>query len=240
MRLATRSSALAVVLAAGWLAAPCAAVTLTVDAKSNIFGAGHAVAPDPGGGGGGVLPAAYAFSAAPGQVLEFSSAAGVVSCCGSPAYVGNGPDGAQFASGSTDILPFGGISGILHGQRTMFLAAVFLDDSEPADPAPARLDFSVLALGDMFSSLSPQLRQVFFVGDGLTGTGGGATQVFAVPATATRVYFGFADAFQFGDPSSLPGYYDDNVGELQVEFDVTSGPTPALVHSWGSLKTLYR
>ncbi len=81
---------------------------------------------------------------------------------------------------------------------------------------------------------------MFFVGDGLTGTGSGATQVFHVPAGATRVFFGFADAYQFGNPISPPGYYDDNVGELDVEFDVTSGPTPALGRSWGRLKTIYR
>ena len=38
------------------------ASTVTIDATSNIFGAGHAVPPDPGGGGGGTLPPSVSFT----------------------------------------------------------------------------------------------------------------------------------------------------------------------------------
>ena len=43
--------------------------TVTVDGQANIFGAGHATAPDPGGGGGGLLPPSVSFSGESGQVV---------------------------------------------------------------------------------------------------------------------------------------------------------------------------
>jgi hypothetical protein len=41
--------------------------------------------------------------------------------------------------------------------------------AEPADPAPARLHFEGQANQ---ASYAPLLNQPFFIGDGLTGTGG--------------------------------------------------------------------
>ena len=49
------------------------------------------------------------------------------------------------------------------------LIAVFLDASVPSGTAPAGLTLSTA--NDGFATLSPLLRQVFFIGDGLTGTG---------------------------------------------------------------------
>src|SRR5262245_22471617 len=54
-------------------------VTLTVDALAHIDGAGHAIPPDPGGGGGGELPPVYEFSVGPGAVLRVSSVPGLIS-----------------------------------------------------------------------------------------------------------------------------------------------------------------
>ena len=92
----------------------------------------------------------------------------------------------------------------------MFLAGVFLDDSEPVVPPPARLMFNDQIIA--FHSISPLLRQTFFVGDGLSGTGCGDLQQFYVPATATRLYLGFLDAPQW---LGLPGAYEDNGGALR-------------------------
>lgn len=44
---------LGLVFVVGMLGKDSQAVTLTVDARANIFGAGHATPPAPGGGGGG-------------------------------------------------------------------------------------------------------------------------------------------------------------------------------------------
>lgn len=223
-------------------AAPAAAATLVVPAKANIFGAGHLVPPAPGGGSaagpGGILPPVHTFAALDGQVLTFSGVAGAVSCCN--AFT-NGPDGGPYASGTTDITSHGGISGIVNDQHTMFLVGVFLDDAEPADPAPPRLDFSAGALGESFAALAPRIGQVFYVGDGLTGTGSGATQAFFVPATATRLFLGFADAKEFGNPTSPPGSYGDNTGQLTAVFDIVPPlVVPARPATWGALKISYR
>lgn len=77
------------------------------------------------------------------------------------------------------------------------LVGVFLSSAQPdLTAAPADLDFtsgSPDALGIGFSALSPQLKQVFFIGDGLTGTGTGTAQQFNIPTGATRLYLGTVD-----------------------------------------------
>ena len=42
-------------------------------------------------------------------------------------------------------------------------------------------------------TLSPGLRQAFFIGDGRTGTGSGSVQQFVVPAGATRLLLASSD-----------------------------------------------
>jgi len=108
----------------------------------------------------------------------------------------------------------------VHNLKGMFLIGVFLDDQEPAGAAPARVDFS----NDSFTSFSPILSQTFFIGDGLTGTGVGDVQTFNVPAGATRLFLGFADAFNFQGPA---GTYVDNGGTLQVTVTATPAPEPS-------------
>ena len=72
------------------------------------------------------------------------------------------------------------------------LVGVFLDASQPdSTAAPSGLDFSSTS----FTTLSPQLKQAFFIGDGLTGTGSGTPQTFVVPAGATRLFLGTSDGF---------------------------------------------
>ena len=224
------------VLAAVTASTPALAATLTVSSMANIFGAGHtgaAATPEPGGGGGGIAAPSFTFAAGPSQIVNFSSVTGSVSCCSGGATF-NGPDGGTFATGTTDITSFGGIAGILHDNKTMFLVGVFTSDVEPAGAGPARQHFSSAGGGgttaDSFFDIFVELNQPFFVGDGLTGTGSGSTQNFHVPAGATHLYLGFADAFNFGDPTSAPGFYGDNVGELSATFAlrrVSGIPEPA-------------
>ncbi|MDQ2775865.1 MAG: hypothetical protein M3Y57_13260 [Acidobacteriota bacterium] len=86
-----------------------------------------------------------------------------------------------------------------------YIAGVFLDPGGPSGPA-APLSFantgSTSRPNDTnFSSLSPTADQVFFVGDGLTGDGAGATQIFYIPTGATELYLGLADACGYnGNP----------------------------------------
>jgi hypothetical protein len=155
-------------------AAPVPAdMTLVVDARSNIFGAGHATAPDPGGSagvgpGGGLLPPSVSFSAGSNSVLEFRSVTGTVSI-DSRSKPFHGPDGDTTYT-LTNVSSSGGISGI-RDSKTLFLVGVFLGDAEPADPAPSVLDFTG---GENFAQLAPALDQTFFVGDGLRGPAQGA------------------------------------------------------------------
>ena len=186
--------------------------TLTVDARANIFGAGHATLA-PVVGGAGVLPPGVTFPPADGQALRFSSVTGVVSPENSGLFF-NGPDGGIYRGNiGTNVTALAGIGGIIHLNTNMFLVGVFLDNTEPTDPAPGSLFFSS---PENFTTLAVQLRQTFFIGDGRTTTGG-VTQQFFVPAGATRLFLGFADSDRF---QGSPSYYNDNLGSLTVTFSI--------------------
>jgi hypothetical protein len=181
----------------------------TVPATSNIWGAGHVVPPGPAGGGAGTLPTMIELPCGVDRTLRFTAVTGQIDyggCC-----VPNGPDGVPFAP--CEILPWGGISGMLIDQGR-FLTGVFLDDSEPVDPAPGSLDFT----GSIdFASVGPDLGQTFFVGDGLTGTGAGSLQEFLVPDGATRLFLGVYDFYQC---LGLPGGYGDNSGQFELSWSI--------------------
>lgn len=102
------------------------------------------------------------------------------------------------------------------------LLGVFLNNSLPSSSAaPAGLDFSP-ASARSFTSLAPGLKQVFFIGDGLTGNGTGSVQKFIVPNGATRLFLGGGDAF---------GWFN-NSGSFTVK---VNPPTTAVVPEPGTL-----
>jgi Flp pilus assembly protein TadG len=77
------------------------------------------------------------------------------------------------------------------------LIGVFLSDSQPNTTSPpAALDFTS-ATSRNFTSLSPQLKQPFFMGDAKQANG--SLQNFVVPAGATRLYVGSMDGQQWSD-----------------------------------------
>lgn len=217
-------------------AAHASARSIIVPATSNIFGAGHALPPDPGSFGPGTLPPFIPLPAVPDRAISFDSVTGLVSPKVSLNWW-NGPDGGPYATGDTDILSHGGISGIIHDHATMFLVGVFTDETVPVDPAPPRLNVTTTHADDEFW---PLLFQTFFIGDGLTGTGSGSTQVFHVPAAATRLYLGFADAYGFGDPTDSPGSYNDNAGEVAVLYTVVPSPGAAALLAGAGIVLLAR
>ena len=176
----------------------------TTDGRANIFGAGKGSAP-----GGGLLPPGFSFEVSPGYVMRVLNVTGSVSGFASGCRF-NGADGGQVCGSSTNVASSGGISGIIHGNRTMFLAGVFLDDTEPTDPAPDRLD--VTNANDA-AVISPLLNQTFFIGDGLASDG--TPQEFSVPDDATRLFLGFIETFNFST-GGAPGAYTDNGGSLSV------------------------
>ncbi len=201
------------VLAAATFAAVTAghlsAATLTVPGDANIFGAGHTSSP-----GGGELASSFSFAS--GQsLLTFSAVTGTVTLNGGTF---NDPDGVGAAVSSSTTSSVGGISGI-DAPNAGYLVGVFLTAAEPADPAPGILDFRTI--GTSFSTLSPALDQTFFIGDGLTGDGTGATQQFVIPTGATRLFLGISDA---GGYNGSPGSYGDNGGSFAATFTVVPEP----------------
>lgn len=198
-----------------FLAVTSSSETVTVDGKANIFASGLTAVPSLDGGGG-ELPSEISLSE---DVTNVSfSATGLTNCCSSTPN--SPPDGGSDLS-PTDIFSYNGISGI-KAPNTMMLVGVFLGDDSPSSDAPDILDFN--AIGTDFTTLSPELQQTFYIGDGSTSSG--TTQSFVVPSGATRLFLGIADAASFnGDPS----WYDDNTGSFEVTANqsVTNAtPTP--------------
>jgi len=72
---------------------------------------------------------------------------------------------------------------------------------------------SVGGIATDFTTLNPSIGEVFFIGDGLTGTGTGTVQAFIVPPTATHLYLGYIDG-----SNGIPQSYNDNAGELRSLF----------------------
>lgn len=107
------------------------------------------------------------------------------------------------------------------------LCGVFLDASQPdLTAAPAGLSFATPASRD-FLSISPVLKQPFFIGDGKTSLN--VVQQFVVPAGATRLFLGTLECCN----------WNNNPGSLQVEvFDPC--PTPVEPQTWTVIKHHYR
>lgn len=126
-----------------------------------------------------------------------------------------GPRGdLQALSGLT---AFGGI-GPYNGPQGG-LVGVFLSDVVPdgqlgggAPPGGLGLDLRLL---------TPELRQVFYIGDGRTA--GGDFKIMIAPAGATRLFLGIADGFVF---SGAPGAYDDDDGLFRISLAVNAPPVP--------------
>lgn len=123
-----------------------------------------------------------------GGILKFTGASGGVSRAPGCVNDCNPLDGNEFwdhTSGSQN-----GISDIRAPIES--LVGVFLTDSAPNLSAPpTKLNFQTLGLD--FASLSPELQQVFFIGDGMTA--GDVVQEFSIPADASRLFLGTMDGF---------------------------------------------
>ncbi|MDE2258305.1 MAG: hypothetical protein KGK05_11125 [Xanthomonadaceae bacterium] len=222
--------------------------TVSVSGLANIFAAGSTVVPrgttvcpTPNG----ILPVQVNI---PAGAIYFTvgGTSGAVNCTGS--NTSPSADGSCLAGTATNITTDTNISGIIDNAANMFLTGVMLDANAPAPP-PANLDFST---NTNFTSLSPLLQQSFFIGDGLTGTGSGTTQQFQIPAGATRLFLGYADAASY---NGLEGCYSDNGGgslsaTVTFAFPAVAVPTPAAsaLGLWllgallalGSIATLWR
>jgi len=195
-----------------------------VDARSNIFGYGIST-PQPGGGGGGILATRIVLT--PGTNRQFTfSASGLAGWSGT---LTTGPDGGIGSSPITSIPAVGPISSFnspLRGQ----LVGLFVETGDISGlTAPTGISYPNDSSLQQ-ASYSPGLRQIFYIGDGRTGTGIGSTQIFNAPNSASILVLGIADAFNFqGDA----GWYDDNVGGYTVNF--IPSPSAAALLGLGGL-----
>jgi hypothetical protein len=164
------------------------------------------------------LPPSFTFAAGNNLVFTLVSASGSITLTS-----GVGPYGADGTTSflPSNIHPYNSLSGI-QSDASGFLVGVFLDANTPSGSAPATLNFGSSGLGRDFITLSPQLQQTFFIGDGKTSSG--SLQQFVVPAGATRLFFGFADANGYDGP---PGQYQDNSGSLSITFQMIPEPSTA-------------
>ncbi len=195
---------------------------VSVDGRSNIFGAGLATPP---GESPGILPPSIALPVG-ARSVAFTDVSGAVSfdywAPGTRPFYG--PDGGSFAPsgapGLTNISSLAGISGLQFSRNT-FLAGVFTGELR-SSIAPPRLNL----FDGNFVSLTPELQQTFFIGDGLTDSG--VQQRFEIPTGATRLHLGLVDGFSFQEftVSGLPRFYDDNGGAYFAHYAITAVPEP--------------
>lgn len=109
------------------------------------------------------------------------------------------------------------------------LIGVFLGPAQPdLSAAPGTLlDFSSAAARD-FASLSPLLKQPFYIGDGRRADGV-TLQSFVVPAGATRLYLGTMDGYDwYNNDGSLDVTAAANVPEPATVLLVGSGVAAAI------------
>jgi hypothetical protein len=150
----------------------------------------------------------------PGDLLWFAATGLTDHCTG-------GACGLAPAEGDAFEASSGHSTGAENGIGNVFapidsLIGVFLGPNQPSlTPAPgAVFDFSSAASRD-FAMLAPELKQPFFIGDGLMNDMV-TVQTFQVPAGATRLFLGTKDGF---------GWYN-NVGSLEVSVDVAAAAIP--------------
>ena len=193
------------------------ASNITVNATDVIYAAGSQSSL--ASSVGGTVPASFSVSGDSSLTL---SVTGTIVLNNGSGNNSNGADGAGAAASSSSSSGYGSISGItLPGAGD--LVGVFLSAGGPSGPAPAALDFNI-AGATSFTSLSPLIDQVFFIGDGLTGDGTGSTQTFYIPTGATEFYLGLSDACGY---NGGPGCYGDNLGSYSVTVNPTgSSPSP--------------
>ncbi|MGH7074743.1 MAG: PEP-CTERM sorting domain-containing protein [Stellaceae bacterium] len=213
-------AAVAIALSAGAWATPVPVVT--VDATDVIYAAGSqgSIAT----GDGGTVPSYIALSGS-ADFVTFTGVTGSITCSSLEGCITlngggnyNDPDGTGAAVTSSSNSGTSYISGIT-APHSGYLVGVFLAAGGPYSPAPTALNFTGAT---SFTSLSPLLDQVFFIGDGLTGDGSGSTQVFNVPSGASELYLGISDAPGY---NGGPGSYSDNSGSFSFAANVINTPS---------------
>ena len=204
---------------------PASATTVAVQATDDIWLAGQpAGASASGYFGTDTVPAnaPVGISVVGGGALTFSvtGSSSVDGSCFAGADGGCYPDQSGFSPPPA--------SGLYNGPASA-LVGMFLTGATPTIAGgPAGLNYQ--APGNFsLSSYTPSLGEIFFIGDGLTGTGSGTIQQFIAPSGATRLFIATADSI---------GASTGNVGALSVDFTggtlLSAAPEPA---AWALMLT---
>jgi len=214
---ARKQCAIAAAILALAAASQASAATVTVNGTDDLYNAVMANQYD------GTNPQAIAVTGL--SSITFSVSGGNTVSVNSGGN-SNDADGVGSAQGENDSGTMS-LSGIM-APTAGYIAGVFLGASVSGS-APSALDFTATGLGTSFTSLAPLLQQTFFIGDGLTGDGTGATQTFYIPVGATTLYLGLTDACGY---SGGPSCFDDNSGSFTVTTSASGGtaspvPEPA-------------
>ncbi len=143
-----------------------------------------------------------------GNLLTFSVTG---STTNEPGAAQTSPDGGPFQGKPLIPANFGARGDVSSWDLPIdSLAGIFEGATLGAAPVPYAGSLSA-------QSVSPLLGQVFFIGDGLTGTGTGSVQVFHVPAGATHLYFANIDGEQWGNNG---GQFSVQVTSLEAQIDI--------------------
>lgn len=156
------------------------------------------------------------LSLTPGSTLSLTASGwgGLCETCN----WGQGPDGLPNSA-----YPTGGMNGMSEiNAPWASLVGVFLGpDSPQLTPAPSALDFSTIASQD-YLTLAPELKQVFFIGDGRTSAG--AEQKIIIPTGTSRFYLGMIDGV--GAYNNNGAGFDVKIAGLSPSDDSKSVPEP--------------
>ena len=150
------------------------------------------------------------------DILTFSATGAVNN---GPSGPGFGPDGESLISSH---IP-GAQNGIANINAPInSLVVVFLSNQQPnLSSTPLYLEFGSSSTQN-YLSLSPELQQVFFIGDGITSTN--TLQKIVVPNGATRLYLGTMDGYE----------WSNNYGSFNVAVTESPAPEPATMLLMGS------
>jgi len=196
------------------------ATTVNVTAIDNIDAAGlsSAAGVDPSGSGGGTLPLQINVT---GSLYQFQYLSG--GCNSDTNFSGyTYTDGNGLVGTGENVNSYGSISAY-KTSNAFSLIGVFLGPGGQTGPAPSPIDFTTTTgIGMNFTSLSPQIGQIFEIGDGYTSSD--ITRTYYVPTGATELYLGFADAPGFNGDC---GHFNDNGGSVNI--NVTAAPEPGPV-----------
>jgi hypothetical protein len=188
-------------LAASGAVTAASAGVVTVAATRDIFLASQPHgSPVTGYFGTDTAPGAspVALDVSGGATLTFSAtgSSSVDGSCFAGADGGCYPDESGFSPAPA--------SGTYKGPATALIGVFLGSGVTDVSMGPASLDYTQ-AGNQSLASQSPSLDQIFFIGDGLTGTGTGAVQTFIAPMGAAKLYIAVADSIgaSGGNPGSL-------------------------------------